>query len=143
MRWNARGVTEAAAVEHLLSGRDLARLRTWAAAVEADPAYLPKDDGEVELDLAVILRQVCRVGLDSRRPGPAPCQVPAGQQMFHGRRLRDTTGVPTHPEITFDRSCVPERGNDFLAQRGVLTLGGYHRVDVGGGPADVNDQDIT
>jgi hypothetical protein len=53
MRWNARGVSAAATVEHLLSGPDLDRLQAWAATVEADPAYLPHGDGEVELDLTM------------------------------------------------------------------------------------------
>jgi uncharacterized protein (TIGR01319 family) len=53
MRWNARGVSQAAAMEHLVSGADLKRLETWAAQVEADPAYLPKGRAEVELDLTL------------------------------------------------------------------------------------------
>ena len=53
MRWNATGVADAASVEHLLSGSNLVRLQTWAAAMEADPAYLPHGDGETELDLAL------------------------------------------------------------------------------------------
>src|SRR5664280_1527541 len=59
MRWNVRGVVEAARVEHLLLDGDWAggigieRLQVWAAVVEADPAYLPKSDDEVELDLAL------------------------------------------------------------------------------------------
>src|SRR5664280_2581656 len=59
MRWNARGVVEAARVEHLLPDGDRAdgvgieRLQVWAAVVEADPAYLPKSDDEVEFDLAL------------------------------------------------------------------------------------------
>jgi uncharacterized protein (TIGR01319 family) len=53
MRWNARGVADAARVEHLVSGSELDRLETWAAGVEADPAYLPDGDGEVELDLTL------------------------------------------------------------------------------------------
>lgn len=53
MRWNATGVADAATVEHLLTGPDLARLQTWAAAMEADPAYLPNGDGEVGLDLTL------------------------------------------------------------------------------------------
>ena len=100
MRWNARGVTEAAAVEHLLSGRDLARLRTWAAAVEADPAYLPKDDGEVELDLTLarvaVLTAVRRHARPSRPGDPArPLAglahvIGSGGVLRHGpRALRD------------------------------------------------------
>ncbi len=53
MRWNATGVAEAANAERLVSGSDLARLQTWATTVEADPAYLPGDDGEIELDLGL------------------------------------------------------------------------------------------
>jgi uncharacterized protein (TIGR01319 family) len=53
MRWNAHGVTLAAAAEKLLSAAELARLQPWALRVEADPAYLPVSDGEVELDLTL------------------------------------------------------------------------------------------
>jgi len=53
MRWNAAGAAEAATVEHLVFGSDLARLRSWAARMEADPAYLPMGAGEVELDLTL------------------------------------------------------------------------------------------
>ena len=53
MRWNASGVAEAATLEHLLSGSDLTRLKTWATGVQADPAYLPNGDGEIELDLTL------------------------------------------------------------------------------------------
>ena len=53
MRWNATGVVEAAMVEHLLAGSDVVRLQTWAAAMEADPSYLPNGDGEIDLDLTL------------------------------------------------------------------------------------------
>ena len=53
MRWNAGGVVEAAMSEHLLSDSDLVRLRTWAAYAQANPAYLPNDEGELDLDLTL------------------------------------------------------------------------------------------
>jgi uncharacterized protein (TIGR01319 family) len=56
MRWSARGVAQAAAAERLLStpGRvGLESLATWAGRVEAEPAYLPQGEGEVELDLTL------------------------------------------------------------------------------------------
>lgn len=81
MRWNARGVVEAARVEHLLfpgdraDGVDIESLQTWAAGVEADPAYLPKGDGEVRLDLALArvaaLTAVRRHARPSRPGDPA------------------------------------------------------------------------
>ena len=81
MRWNARGVVEAAVVEHLLSpgdragGVDIESLQTWAAGVEAEPAYLPKGDGEVRLDLALArvaaLTAVRRHARPSRPGDPA------------------------------------------------------------------------
>jgi uncharacterized protein (TIGR01319 family) len=81
MRWNARGVVEAARVEHLLfpgdraDSVDIESLQTWAAAVEADPAYLPKGDGEVRLDLALArvaaLTAVRRHARPSRPGDPA------------------------------------------------------------------------
>jgi uncharacterized protein (TIGR01319 family) len=81
MRWNARGVVEAARVEHLLfpgdraDGADIESLQTWAARVEADPACLPKGDGEVRLDLALArvaaLTAVRRHARPSRPGDPA------------------------------------------------------------------------
>ena len=53
MRWNAGGAAEAATVEHLLTGSALSRLRSWAARMETDPAYLPRGAGEAELDLTL------------------------------------------------------------------------------------------
>ena len=71
MRWNARGVAEAATVERLLSGSDLERLQTWAADVEADPAYLPNGDGEVELDLT-LARVAALTGVRRHARPPRP-----------------------------------------------------------------------
>ena len=89
MRWNAGGVAEAAKVEHLLSGSDLARLRSWAARMEADPAYLPKGGREVELDLTLArvaaltaVRRHARPSTPAR--GPCASIGPAGPR----RRLR-------------------------------------------------------
>jgi uncharacterized protein (TIGR01319 family) len=53
MRWNATGIAVAASAERLLSGSDLARLQSWAVGMEADPAYLPSGERELELDLAL------------------------------------------------------------------------------------------
>ena len=56
MRWNARGVVQAARQEHLVSGADgvdLESLGIWAELVEADPAHLPETEREVELDLVL------------------------------------------------------------------------------------------
>jgi len=53
MRWNATGIAAAASAERLLSGSDLARLQSWAVGMEADPAYLPSGERELELDLAL------------------------------------------------------------------------------------------
>ena len=41
----------AANAQLLVDGSDPVRLQTWEIAMEADPAYLPGDDGEVNLDL--------------------------------------------------------------------------------------------
>jgi uncharacterized protein (TIGR01319 family) len=75
MRWNARGVAQAATVEHLLSGPDLERLQTWAAGVEADPAYLPRSDVELDLDLTLarvaVLTAVRRHARPARPADPA------------------------------------------------------------------------
>jgi hypothetical protein len=75
VRWNAGGVAEAARAERLLSGADLDRLRTWADAVEADPAYLPRSEAESDLDarLAYVaaLTAVRRHARPSLPGGPA------------------------------------------------------------------------
>jgi len=81
MRWNVRGVVEAARVEHLLPDGDWAdgvgieRLQVWAAVVEADPAYLPRSDDEVELDLA--LARVAALTAVRRHARPARPGDPA------------------------------------------------------------------
>ncbi|MEP7193866.1 MAG: glutamate mutase L [Actinomycetota bacterium] len=81
MRWNALGVATAARSEHLLSGADsgegidLESLQRWAAAVEADPAYLPQGDEEVRLD--VTLARVAAVTAVRRHARPARAGDPA------------------------------------------------------------------
>jgi uncharacterized protein (TIGR01319 family) len=75
VRWNARGVAQAAASEHLLSGADLQQLRSWAAAVEADPAYLPQGDHELGLDLT--LARVAALTAVRRHARPARPGDPA------------------------------------------------------------------
>jgi uncharacterized protein (TIGR01319 family) len=75
MRWNAHGITQAAAMEKLLSGPDLERLQSWAARVEADPAYLPRGDDEVGLDLA--LARVAALTAVRRHARPAQPGDPA------------------------------------------------------------------
>lgn len=75
MRWNAEGVAEAAALEHLLSGSDLTRLRAWAVRVEATPAYLPHGDREVDLDL--VLARVAALTAVRRHARPAHPGDPA------------------------------------------------------------------
>ena len=75
MRWNAYGITQAAAMEKLLSGPDLERLQSWAARVETDPAYLPVGDDEVELDLT--LARVAALTAVRRHARPAQPGDPA------------------------------------------------------------------
>jgi uncharacterized protein (TIGR01319 family) len=81
MRWNARGVVQAGRAEHLLTGGGLAggvdaeRLSAWAAVLEADPAYLPKDNVEVGLDLT--LARVAAVAAVRRHARPAQPGQPA------------------------------------------------------------------
>ena len=53
MRWNARGVVRAGRGEHLLTGAEPERLQAWAQRVEADPAYLPQGEREIELDVTL------------------------------------------------------------------------------------------
>jgi uncharacterized protein (TIGR01319 family) len=135
MRWNARGVVEAAKVEHLLfpgdraDGVDIESLQTWVAGVEADPAYLPKGDGEVRLDLALArvaaLTAVRRHARPSRPGDPArPLArlahvIGSGGVLRHSpETLRDrilravTTDVgggwkvPTRARTTVDSACL-------------------------------------
>ena len=75
MRWNARGVAQAAILEHLLSGPDLARLQTWADRVEAEPTYLPHGDRELDLDLT--LARMAAVTAVRRHARPARPGDPA------------------------------------------------------------------
>jgi uncharacterized protein (TIGR01319 family) len=82
MRWNARGVVEAGRSETLLStgadrcdGVDVELLCAWAARVEADPAYLPKDSVEVGFDMC--LARVAAVAAVRRHARPAQPGQPA------------------------------------------------------------------
>jgi uncharacterized protein (TIGR01319 family) len=82
MRWNARGVVQAGRLEHLLTGGggladgvDAERLLAWAAMLEADPTYLPKDTVEVGLDLT--LARVAAVAAVRRHARPAQPGQPA------------------------------------------------------------------
>jgi len=96
MRWNATSVTEAAMTERLVSGPDLVRLQSWAAAVEADPAYLPVGDGEMALDLTLArvaaltaVRRHARPPLpwDSARPlGRVAHVIGSGGVLRHGTK---------------------------------------------------------
>ena len=75
MRWNALGVAEAATSEHLLPGSELARVQTWAASVQANPAYLPEGDAELEQDLT--LARVAAVTAVRRHARPSRPGEPA------------------------------------------------------------------
>jgi uncharacterized protein (TIGR01319 family) len=81
MRWNAEGVVAAGKVEHLLGGADQSqgvdvdRLSAWAARVEAEPAYLPKDAAEIGLDLT--LARVAAVAAVRRHARPDQPGEPA------------------------------------------------------------------
>jgi uncharacterized protein (TIGR01319 family) len=75
MRWNAQGITRAASAEKLLSGPGLESLHSWAAEVEADPAYLPRGDREVGLDLT--LARVAALTAVRRHARPAHSGDPA------------------------------------------------------------------
>ena len=71
MRWNATGVAEAAQLEHLVSGSELVRLQTWASRMETDPAYLPRGEGESELDLTLArVAALTAVRRHARPPNP-------------------------------------------------------------------------
>jgi len=138
MRSNARGVAKAARTEHLLSGVDgvdgvesidvesidfesidIESLDTWAARVEADPAYLPKTEGEVGLDL--LLARVAALTAVRRHARPSLPGDPA-RPLTNVAHVIGSGGVLRHS---------PKAGQD-LVLRAVTT-------DVSGGwkvPAD-------
>jgi uncharacterized protein (TIGR01319 family) len=71
MRWNATGITQAATAERLVAGSDLVRLKAWAVAMEAGPAYLPIGEGEIELDLNLArVAALIAVRRHARPPNP-------------------------------------------------------------------------
>jgi uncharacterized protein (TIGR01319 family) len=131
MRWNALGVVQAARVEQLLPDTDtpdsvdIESLRTWAAGLETDPAYLPQGDGELRLDLT--LARVAAVTAVRRHARPARPGDPArplarlahvigsggvlrhSPEAMQANVLRAVTGdvgggwkVPTHARTTVD-----------------------------------------
>jgi len=131
MRWNALGVVQAARVEQLLSDTDtpervgIQSLQTWAAGLEADPAYLPQGDDELRLDLT--LARVAAVTAVRRHARPARPGDPArplsrlahvigsggvlrhSPEALQANVLRAVTGdvgggwkVPTHARTTVD-----------------------------------------
>jgi uncharacterized protein (TIGR01319 family) len=129
MRWNATGVTQAAVSERLVSGTELSRLQTWAASMEADPAYLPAGEGEIELDLTLArvagltaVRRHARPAhpWDSARPlsrvahvigsgGVLRHSTKAGQDTVLGAIVNDLSGgwkVPTDALTTVDSSYL-------------------------------------
>jgi len=119
MRWNARGVTQAATVEHLLSGPDLELLRTWAATVEVDPAHLPKGDGEVELDLQ--LARVAAITAVRRHARPAQPGDPA-RPLARLAHVIGSGGVLRHS---------PKAMQDKVLQAVITDVGGGWKVPTG------------
>jgi uncharacterized protein (TIGR01319 family) len=113
MRWNARGVARAATVENLLSGAELERLQTWAQRVEADPAYLPEGEHEVELDLT--MARVAALAAVRRHARPVRTGDPA-RPLARLAHVIGSGGVLRH--------CPKARQDSIL--RAVIT-------DVGGG----------
>ncbi len=78
MRWNARGVLDAAEAEHLLASvADPEAITAYAARVASDPGALPADDVERALDLelarlaaVVAVRRHARPALPTESPRP-------------------------------------------------------------------------
>ena len=129
MRWNATGITEAATAERLVAGSDLVRLETWAAVMEADPAYLPIGEGEIELDLTLArVAALTAVRRHARPPNPWDSARPltrvtlvigSGGVLRHSSRanrdnvlravINDVSGgwkVPTEALTTVDQSYL-------------------------------------
>jgi uncharacterized protein (TIGR01319 family) len=93
MRWNATGITSAATAELLVAGSDLVRLKAWAVAMEADPAYLPIGEGEIELDLFL-----ARVGalIAVRRHARPPNPWDSGRPLARVTHVIGSGGVLRH-----------------------------------------------
>ena len=125
MRWNAVGVAQAAAAEHLLSDPDsvgsvdLDSLRTWAARVEADPEYLPQTDGEVELDLQ--LARVAAVVAVRRHARPSRPGDPA-RPLARVAHVIGSGGVLRHS---------PQAGQDHVLRAVTTDFGGGWKVPAG------------
>jgi len=98
MRWNARGVVQAGRLEHLLTGGGMADgvdaelLSALAAMLEADPTYLPKDNVEVGLDLA--LARVAAVAAVRRHARPP--SLAAGPSLARLAYVIGSGGVLRH-----------------------------------------------
>jgi len=110
MRWNAIGVAEAAKVEHLLSGSDLVRLQTWAAGMEANPAYLPNDEGEIELDLT--LARVAALTAVRRHARPSSVWDPA-RPLASVTQVIGSGGVLRHSSKAQQDNALRAITNDF------------------------------
>jgi uncharacterized protein (TIGR01319 family) len=129
MRWNATGITQAATAERLVAGSDLVRLKAWALDMEADPAYLPIGEGEIELDLflarvaaLIAVRRHARPPnpWDSGRPlarvtnvigsgGVLRCSPKASQDNVLRAVVNDVSGgwkVPSEARTTVDSSYL-------------------------------------
>lgn len=130
MRWNARGVVEAAEAEHLRSSvADAGALSAYAARLVADPGVLPRDDVERDLDLElarlaalVAVRRHARPALPTESPRPlgnVTTLIGSGGVLRHagaaGRRhvlgavLRDHAGgwkVPKGAHATVDAAYL-------------------------------------
>ena len=122
MRWNACGVAQAAAAEHLLCATDSVdndSLQTWATHVEADPACLPQTDREVELDLLLArVAALTAVRRHARPPGPGEPARPLAS-LAH---VIGSGGVLRHS---------PKAGQDQVLRAVTTDVGGGWRV-----PAD-------
>jgi uncharacterized protein (TIGR01319 family) len=122
MRWNARGVVEAARVEQLLpdggwaGGVDIERLQVWAALVEDDPAHLPNSDGEVELDLT--LARVAALTAVRRHARPARPGDPA-RPLTRLAHVIGSGGVLRHS---------PKAMQDEVLQAVITDVGGGWKV---------------
>jgi uncharacterized protein (TIGR01319 family) len=116
MRWNAHGITQAASTEKLLSGPELERLQSWAVYVEADPAYLPRGDDEVALDLT--LARVAALTALRRHARPAQPGDPA-RPLANLAHVIGSGGVLRH---------APRSGQDHVLRAVVTDVGGGWKV---------------
>ena len=101
------------------------------------------ETGERDVDGGVVSAgQVRRVGGPPLGGRPQRCHVVQLEQPFGDGGIDHADGVPPDPEVALDGSAAPGHLDHLTAKGRLLGIGSHHRVDVGGGPTDVDDEDV-